>query len=174
VGQRRHELIKRLLGLDGPGEALVLLQESVEWQSLLAEPRNEMAQGGEAPQHLLDPLKVANRAHPLEGCDLFGVGLDAPLGDDVPQQHASQHSEDALLGVQLYPVGSQAIECHAQVVNQVDRLPSFYDYIVYVSLNGLPDVISETVLHASLVCSARVSETKRHHYIAVHPEWRDE
>jgi hypothetical protein len=27
------------------------------------------------------------------------------------------HSEDALLGVQLHPVGSQAIKCHAQVVN---------------------------------------------------------
>jgi hypothetical protein len=29
VGERRLELVKYLLGLDGPGEALVLLQESV-------------------------------------------------------------------------------------------------------------------------------------------------
>jgi hypothetical protein len=36
-----------------------------------------------APQHLLDPLEVSNRAHPLEGRDLFGVRLDAPLGDNV-------------------------------------------------------------------------------------------
>jgi hypothetical protein len=35
-----------------------------------------------------------------------------------------RHSEDALLRVQLYPVGSQAIECHAQVVNQVVRTPA--------------------------------------------------
>jgi hypothetical protein len=96
------------------------------------------------------------------------------LGDDVPQQHASRHSKDALLGVQLYPVGSQAIECHAQVVNQVVRLRGFYDYIVYVSLKGSPDVISKNVLHALLVCSARFSETKRHRYVAVHPEWHDE
>jgi hypothetical protein len=153
---------------------LVLLQESVEGQPLFAKPRDEAAQGGEAPQHLLDPLKVSNRAHPLESCDLLGVGLDSPLGDDVPQQHASRHSENALVGVQLHPVGSQAIECHAQVVNQVVCLPDFYDYVVYVSLNGSPDVISENMLHTSLVCSARVSETKRHRYVAVHPEWRDE
>jgi hypothetical protein len=152
----------------------VLLQEPVEEQPLLAEPQNKMAQGGEAPQHLLDPLKVSNRAHPLEGRDLLGVGLDPPLGDDVPQQHASRHFEDALLRVQLYPVGSQAIECHAQVVNQVVRLPGLYDYIIYVSLNGSPDVIPENVLHTSLVCSAHVLETEHHHYVAIHPEGSDE
>jgi hypothetical protein len=30
VGERRFELVKRLLGLGGSGEALVLLEESVE------------------------------------------------------------------------------------------------------------------------------------------------
>jgi hypothetical protein len=35
-------------------------------------------------------------------------------------------------------------------------------------------VISENVLHTSLVCSARVSETEQHRYIAVHPEESDE
>jgi hypothetical protein len=75
---------------------------------------------------------------------------------------------------QLYPVGSQAIECHAQVVNQVVRLPGFHDYVVYVSLNSSHDVISENVLHTSLVSSARISETKRHRYVVVHPEGRDE
>jgi hypothetical protein len=166
--------VKCPLGLDGPGEALVLLQESVEGQPLLAEPRNETAQGGEAPQHLLDPLKVANWTHTFEGCDLLGVGLDPLLGDDVPQEHASRHSEDAFLGVQLYPVGSQAIKCHAQVVNQVIRLPGLYDYIIYVSLNGSPDVIPENVLHTSLICSARVPEAERHRYVAVHSEGSDE
>jgi hypothetical protein len=29
MGERRFEFVKRLLGLDGPGEALVLLQELV-------------------------------------------------------------------------------------------------------------------------------------------------
>jgi hypothetical protein len=35
-------------------------------------------------------------------------------------------------------------------------------------------VISKNVLHTSLVSSARVSETERHRYVAVHPEGSDE
>jgi hypothetical protein len=61
----------------------VFLQESVEGQAFLAEPRDEAAQGSKAPQHLLDPLEVSNRTHSFEVCNLFGVGLDASLGDDV-------------------------------------------------------------------------------------------
>jgi hypothetical protein len=45
-------------------------------------------------------------------------------------------------------------------VNQVVHLPGLHDYIVYVCLNGPPDVIPENVLHTSLVCSARISETE--------------
>jgi hypothetical protein len=85
VGEHYLEFVQCLLGLDGLGEALVLLQEPVEGQALFAETRNEAAQGGKAPQHLLDPLEVSNRAHPVEGCDLLRVGLDASLGDNVPQ-----------------------------------------------------------------------------------------
>jgi hypothetical protein len=61
-----------------------------------------------------------------------------------------------------------------QAVNQVVCLPGLCDYIVYLSLNDSPDVVSENMLHASLICSARISETKRHRYIAVHPEGSDE
>jgi hypothetical protein len=60
-----------------------VLNNTDQWQALLAEPRDEAAQGGKAPQHPLDPLKVPNRTHPFEDCNLFGVGLDASLGDDV-------------------------------------------------------------------------------------------
>jgi hypothetical protein len=83
MGQQRLQLIKRLLGFDGPGEALVLLEEPVEGQTFLAEPRDEVAQGGKALQHPLNPLEVSNRTHSLEGRNLFGVGLDASLGDYV-------------------------------------------------------------------------------------------
>jgi hypothetical protein len=83
VGEGHLQLVKRLLGLGGPGELLLFFQEPVEGQALLAEPRNEAAQGGEAPQYLLNPLEVSNRTHSLEGSNLFGVGLDASLGDNV-------------------------------------------------------------------------------------------
>jgi hypothetical protein len=36
MGERRLEFVERLLGLDGPGEALMLLQEPVEGQAFLA------------------------------------------------------------------------------------------------------------------------------------------
>jgi hypothetical protein len=83
VGERRLQFVKRLLGLDGLGELLMFFQEPVEGQALLAMPRNEAAQGGKAPQHLLNPLEVSNRTHSLEGGNVFGVGLDASLRDDV-------------------------------------------------------------------------------------------
>jgi hypothetical protein len=35
-------------------------------------------------------------------------------------------------------------------------------------------VIPKNVLHTLLVCSARISETERHCYVAVHPEGSDE
>jgi hypothetical protein len=43
-----------------------------------------------------------------------------------------------------------------------------------MSLDGPPDVVSEDVLHTPLVCSARVSETKRHRYVAEYSKRRDE
>jgi hypothetical protein len=51
----------------------VFLQEPVQGQAFLAKPRDEAAQGGKAPQHLLDPLEVPNRTHSLEGCNLLGL-----------------------------------------------------------------------------------------------------
>jgi hypothetical protein len=152
----------------------VLLQEPVEGQTFLTKSRDESAQGGKAPQHLMHPFKVSNWAHPIKGCDLFGIGLDTPLGNNVSQQPATRHPEDAFFGVQFHPVSPQVVERGAHVVNQVVRLPSFHDYVIYVRLNSSPDVVSENVLHTPLVRSARISEAKWHRYVAKHAEWRDE
>jgi hypothetical protein len=43
VGERCLQLVKGLLGFNGPGEPLVFFQEPVEGQAFLAEPRNEAA-----------------------------------------------------------------------------------------------------------------------------------
>jgi hypothetical protein len=174
MGEHRLEFVKRLLSLDGPEEALVLLQEPLEGQAFLAESRNEAAQGGKAPQYLLHPFEVSNRAHPVEGPDFFRVWLDALLGNNVSQQHAARHPEDTLFGVQFHPVGPQIVERGAQVANKVVRLSGLHDYVVYVCLNGSPDVVSENMLHTPLVLSAHISEAKWHCYIAKHPEWHDE
>jgi hypothetical protein len=84
VSEHRLEFVECLLGFDGPGKTPVLLQEPVEGQDLFAELRDEAAQGGKAPQHLLDPIEVSNQVHPVEGRDFLAVGLDAPLGNDIP------------------------------------------------------------------------------------------
>jgi hypothetical protein len=77
----------------------VLFEESVEGQAFLAEPRDEAAQGGKASQHPLDPFEVPNRTHPLEGRNVFGVGLDASLGDNVSQKHTPRHAKDTFFWV---------------------------------------------------------------------------
>jgi hypothetical protein len=79
-----------------------------------------------------------------------------------------------LFGVQFHPVGSQAVERGVQVTNQVIRLPGLHNYVVYVCLNSPPDVVSENMLHTSLVRSTCVSESKLHRYAVEHPERRDE
>jgi hypothetical protein len=85
-----------------------------------------------------------------------------------------RHPEDAFFGVQFYPVGPQAVECDAQVVNQVIRLHGLYDYFVYLCLNSPPDVVSENMLHTLLVRSTHILEVKWYRYIAEHPKRSDE
>jgi hypothetical protein len=36
------------------------------------------------------------------GRDFLRVSLDAPLGDDEPQEHASGDSKDTLLGIEFH------------------------------------------------------------------------
>jgi hypothetical protein len=126
------------------------------------------------PNTFCTPFEVSNWAHPVEGCDFFRVGLDAPLGNNISQQHAARHHEDAFFGVQFYLVGPQAIKRGAQVGNQVVRLPGFHTYVIYVCLNSSPDVVSENVLHTPLVRTAHISEAKWHRYVAKHSKRRDE
>jgi hypothetical protein len=50
----------------------------------------------------------------------------------------------------------------------------FYDDVVYVRVDGPPDVVSENVLHATLVRCTRVPEAEWHRDVAKHPERRDQ
>ena len=52
-----------------------------------------------------DPLysfQVLDRPHVGDGRDFLQVGLDAPFGDDEPQEHASGNSEDTLLRIEFH------------------------------------------------------------------------
>jgi hypothetical protein len=68
-------------------------------------PRREMkmAQSRKASRGPLYAFQVLDGPHVGDGRDFFWVGLDAPLGDDEPQEHASGDPENALLGVELTP-----------------------------------------------------------------------
>jgi hypothetical protein len=85
-----------------------------------------------------------------------------------------RHPEDTFFGVQFHPVSPQAIERNVQIVDQVVHLPSFYNYVIYIRHNGPPDVVSENVLHTSLIRSARISKAKWHRDVVKHVEWCDE
>jgi ABC-type transport system involved in cytochrome c biogenesis permease subunit len=52
---------------------------------------------GDLSTTIASPLE--QRAVLSNGRDFLGIGLDATLGDYVPQEHASRHAKDALLGV---------------------------------------------------------------------------
>jgi hypothetical protein len=66
-------------------------------------PRREM-KWLRAARHpmTLHSFQVFDRPHVGDGRDFLLVGLDAPLGDDEPQEHASGDSEDTLLGIEFY------------------------------------------------------------------------
>jgi hypothetical protein len=61
------------------------------------------------PMTLYTPFKS------LMGRDFLRVGLDAPLGDNEPQEHASGYSEDALLGIEFYAFRLETPECRFKV-----------------------------------------------------------
>ena len=64
-------------------EGVYLFEELVEWHPLFAESGDESARGSQTAGEPLYALDVAYRAHVGDGHDLFGVGLDAALGNIV-------------------------------------------------------------------------------------------
>jgi hypothetical protein len=82
--------------------------------------------------------------------------------------------ENALLGVELDPVGPEVRKGPLQVLDQVVGLPGLDHDVVYVDLDDLSDEVIETLLHAALVCQPDIFEAERHCHIAVHAKRSDE
>jgi hypothetical protein len=53
-------------------------------------------------------------------------------------------------GFSFTPLARRQSNATRRSLKKVVRLPGLYDYVVYVSLNGSPDVIPENVLHTSV------------------------
>jgi hypothetical protein len=104
----------------------------------------------------------------------FWVVFDASLGNDEPQEHALRDAKDTLLEVELDVFCFEAFERDTEVIDQIIDLFGFDYNVVDVGFYGWPDVFLENVLHASLVRSPHVSETKGHSNVAIHAKWGDE
>jgi hypothetical protein len=104
----------------------------------------------------------------------FRVGLDAPLGDDEPQEHASGDSEDTLLGVEFYALRLETSECRFKVRKEVGGFPRLDYDVIDVSLDRSTNVFTEHVVHAPLVRHTHIPQTKWHSNVAVHAKRCDE
>ena len=63
--------------------------------------------------------------HVGDGRNFLRVGLDAPLGDDEPQEHASRDPEDTLFGIELHAFRLETSECRFKVGKVFSTSPTW-------------------------------------------------
>jgi hypothetical protein len=112
--------------------------------------------------------------HDGDGRDLLRVGLDAPLGDNEPQEHASGNPKDTLLGIKLHAFRLETSECHFKVRKEVRGFPRLDYNVIDVGLDRPTNVFAEHMVHAPLVRRTRIPQAERHGDISVHAEGCDE
>ena len=95
------------------------------------------------PMTLCTPFKSFDRSHVGNGRDLLRVGLDAPLGDDEPQEHASGDPEDTLLRIESYTFRLETSECHFKVGKEVGGFPRLDYDVIDVGLDRSANVFAE-------------------------------
>jgi hypothetical protein len=108
-----------------------------------------------------------NQTHLSDGRDLLGIGFDATLKDDKPEQHTSWDLENALFRVDFYTILSELFEGFFEVSHELVNLFGFDHDVIHVGLDGLSDEIAETLEHASLVRCSRVFQSKWHANVAI-------
>jgi hypothetical protein len=133
-----------------------------------------MAQSRKASHDPLYSFQVLDGPHVGDGCDFLRVSLDAPLGDDEPQEHASGDPEDTLLGIEFYAFRLETLECRFKVGEEVGGFPRLDYDVIDVSLDRSTNVLSEHVVHAPSVCRTRIPQTEWHSNVAVHAKRCDE
>ena len=84
-----------------PDECVRLFEKLVERHPPFAEPRDELAQGGQTAGEPLYAFDIAYRAHVGDGRDFFGVGLDTTFGHDVSKQLPLRNPENTFFGIQF-------------------------------------------------------------------------
>jgi hypothetical protein len=108
----------------------------------------------------LNVFNVTDLAQFDDGRNLIRVCFDAALGDDVPQEFALRDFNGAFLQVQLNLELPKVVEGFFQVGNEAVALLRLYDDVVDIDLLVAPYLPFEAELHAPLVYSPRVFQSK--------------
>jgi hypothetical protein len=130
----------------------VFLKRRYKGRPLSSRREMKAAQIRKASHDPLYSFQVFDRSHVGDGRDFLQVGIDASLGNDEPQEHASGDSEDTFLGVEFHALRPQTLECRFKVREEVGGFPRLDYDVINVSLDRSADVLSEHVVHAPLVC----------------------
>ena len=85
-----------------------------------------------------------------------------------------KNEEERCPVVELDAFLSKAFEGYPQVVDEILGFSGLDHDVVYVGLDGPPNVVAKDLGHAPLVRGTYVSKAERHSHVAVHAEWCDE
>jgi hypothetical protein len=111
------------------------------------QPRHEAAECHEASHEPLDVLDTPDLAYLSDGRDLVGVGFDATLGDNGPQEIASGDPKSVLFLVQPDVEVLEAIEGFCQVGDETAALSGLHDDVINIDFYVAPYLPFETKLH---------------------------
>ena len=82
LGERLLQVPERGVGLVIPYELIRFLEEPVQGERLLTEPRDEATQRGNAACKPLGVLEVLRILQHLDGLDFVRIGFNPSLGDN--------------------------------------------------------------------------------------------
>jgi hypothetical protein len=108
--------------------------------------------GREVSHESLDLPDIPNLGYFNDARDIFGVCLDAAVGDDVPQELAPGDPEGALFWVQLDVEAPEVVEDFFQVGDEIAALSGLHDDVIDIDLQVAPYLPFEAELHTLLVC----------------------
>ena len=103
----------------------------------------------------------------------FGLA-SMPRSETMNLKSMPRGTPKTLLGVELDALLSKAFEGYCQVIDETLGLSGLDYDVVFVGLDGPPNVVTKDLGHAPLVRGTCVYEAEGHRHVAVHAEWCDE
>ena len=97
-----------------------------------------------------------------------------PRWETMKPKSMPEALQTRIFRIELYPIGSKAVERNLEIGYQVIGLLGFYKNVINICFYVPPDMVPEHVEHTALVCGSGVSEAEGHRDVAVHAERSDE